>query len=194
MISLSIVADENVPAVRVLVPAIHKDERGFLLEVWREDDLRGAGINVRFVQENHTRSEAVGTVRGLHFQISSAAQAKLVRCVRGSILDVAVDIRRGSPSFGRHAALVLSADNWKQLYVPVGFAHGYCTLHPCSEVVYKVSAYYHPASERGLAWDDPELGIAWPVDVQTAILTERDRRFPPLAELADFFPFAQYPD
>jgi dTDP-4-dehydrorhamnose 3,5-epimerase len=194
MTSLSIVADENVPAVHVVLSAIHKDDRGFLSEVWREDDLKGSGINARFVQENHSRSEAAGTIRGLHFQVGAAAQAKLVRCPHGSILDVAVDIRRGSPTFGRHVAIVLSAENWKQLYVPIGFAHGYCTLAPCSEVVYKMSAYYDPDSERGLAWDDPSLGIAWPVNSQTAILTQRDRRFPSLAELSDFFPFAEYPD
>src|SRR5262249_42107026 len=123
-----------------------------------------AGIDCRFVQENYALSRLAGTVRGLHFQIGSTAQAKLVRCPRGRILDVAVDIRRGSPTFGRHTAAVLSAENWKQLYVPAGFAHGYCTLEPDTEVLYKVTAYYDPPAERGLAWDDPVRGShgRWP--------------------------------
>jgi dTDP-4-dehydrorhamnose 3,5-epimerase len=193
MTSLEIVA-AKLPGVRVLLPHCHRDARGFFSEVWREDALCKAGIGLRFVQENHTLSQAVGTIRGLHFQIGEAAQAKLIRCPRGSILDVAVDIRRGSPSFGRHVAVVLSAENWKQLYVPVGFAHGYCTLDPDSEVIYKVTAYYDPNSERGLAWNDPAVGVAWPVGLDTAVLTERDCRFPQLAELPDFFPFTNFPD
>jgi dTDP-4-dehydrorhamnose 3,5-epimerase len=182
------------PAVHTIVPRRHQDGRGFFSEIWREDALRKAGISTRFVQENHALSHARGTVRGLHFQIGEAAQAKLIRCTRGSILDVAVDIRQGSPTFGRHVAAALSAENWKQLYVPVGFAHGYCTLDPDSEVIYKVTAYYDPTSERGLAWDDPEIAIAWPVDPQTAVLTDRDREFPRLAELPPYFSFADFPD
>ena len=188
------VAAAGLAGVRVLSPRRHRDARGFFSEVWREDALRQAGIDARFVQENHALSHAAGTVRGLHFQIGQSAQAKLIRCPRGSILDVSVDIRRGSPSFGRHAAVVLSADNWRQLYVPVGFAHGYCTLEPDSEVIYQVSAYYDPACERGLAWDDPAIGVAWPVTAVTAVLTDKDRAFPRLAALPDYFPFADYPD
>lgn len=194
MTSLDIVAAEGIPAVRVISPRRHEDARGFFSEVWRENAMKEAGIDVRFVQENHALSHAVGTVRGLHFQIGNAAQAKLIRCPRGGILDVAVDIRRGSPTFGRHVAIVLSADNWKQLYVPVGFAHGYCTLEPEAEVLYMVSAYYDPASERGLAWDDPDLAVAWPVAGATAVLAAKDRGYPRLAELPDFFPFASFPD
>ena len=194
MSSLEIVRVAGLPGVRVIVPRRHEDERGFLSEIWREDALRNAGISHRFVQENHALSRARGTVRGLHFQIGGAAQAKLVRCTRGSILDVAVDIRRGSPTFGRHAAIMLSAQNWQQVYVPQGFAHGYCTLDPDSEVTYKVTAYYDPQSERGIAWDDPEIGIAWPVDAKEAILTERDRALPRLSELADFFPYERFAD
>jgi dTDP-4-dehydrorhamnose 3,5-epimerase len=184
----------SLPAVRVLVPRRHTDERGFLSEIWREDALRNAGIAHRFVQENHAYSRTPATVRGLHFQIGGAAQAKLVRCTRGSILDVAVDIRRGSPTFGRHAAVVLSRQNWQQVYVPQGFAHGYCTLEPDTEVIYKVTAYYDPPSERGIAWDDPEIGIAWPVGAKEAILTDRDRAWPRLSELADFFPYDNFAD
>ena len=194
MRALDLVAAEGLPAVRVITPRRHQDSRGFLSEVWREDALTEAGIAVRFVQENHAASRATGTIRGLHFQIGDAAQAKLVRCPRGSVFDVAVDIRHGSPTFGRHTGIVLSAKNWKQLYVPEGFAHGYCTLEPDTEVMYKVTAYYDPASERGLAWDDPEIGIAWPVSRDRAVLTERDRTFPRLAGLPDFFPFSDYPN
>ena len=194
MTLMDIAAAEALPAVRVLSARRYQDSRGFFSEVWREDALRQAGIEVRFVQENHALSHAAHTVRGLHFQIAEAAQAKLVRCPRGSILDVAVDIRRGSPTFGRHVAVVLSAENWKQLYVPVGFAHGYCTLEPDTEVIYKVTAYYDPASERGVAWDDPEIKIAWPAGPDRAVLTTRDRAYPRLAELPNFFPFASHPD
>jgi dTDP-4-dehydrorhamnose 3,5-epimerase len=188
------IAATGLAGVRVLSPRRHRDARGFFSEVWRDDTLHHTGIDTRFVQENHALSHAAGTVRGLHFQIGQSAQAKLIRCPRGSILDVTVDIRRGSPGFGRHAAVVLSAENWQQLYVPIGFAHGYCTLEPDSEVIYQVSAYYDPACERGLAWDDPAMGIAWPVTAGGAVLTERDRTFPRLAELPDYFPFADYPD
>jgi dTDP-4-dehydrorhamnose 3,5-epimerase len=187
MTSFEITAVEELPGVRIIATRCHEDSRGLFSEVWREDVLQNAGIDCRFVQENHALSRRKGTIRGLHFQIGKTAQAKLVRCTRGSIFDVAVDIRRGSPSFGRHFGTVLSAANWKQVFVPVGFAHGYCTLEPDCEVIYKVTAYYDPHSERGLAWDDPEIGIAWPVSAATAVLTERDRALPRLVELADVF-------
>jgi dTDP-4-dehydrorhamnose 3,5-epimerase len=192
--TLEITAAEGLPGIRVILPRRQRDGRGFFSEVWREDALRNAGINCRFVQENHALSHAKGTVRGLHFQIGETAQAKLIRCTHGSVLDVAVDIRRSSPTFGRHLAVVLSAENWKQLYVPVGFAHGYCTLDPDSEIVYKVTAYYDPKSERGVAWDDPEIGIAWPLDPASAVLTERDRALAPLSALPAFFPYSEFPD
>jgi dTDP-4-dehydrorhamnose 3,5-epimerase len=192
--SPDIAATQKVPALRVLSPVRHRDERGFFSEVWREDALARAGIGCRFVQENHALSRAPWTVRGLHFQIGRVAQAKLIRCSRGSIFDVAVDIRRGSPSFGRYLATVLSEENWHQLYVPAGFAHGYCTLEPDTEVIYKVSAYYDPQSERGVAWDDPELGISWPASAEAAILTDRDRAWPRLRELADCFSYSDWPD
>jgi dTDP-4-dehydrorhamnose 3,5-epimerase len=194
MSSVAVVAVEGLPAVREIVPRRLQDARGFFSEVWREDTMRAAGIDCSFVQENHALSRPAGTVRGLHFQIGKTAQTKLVRCPRGSILDIAVDIRRGSPTFGRHAAVVLSAENWKQLYVPAGFAHGYCTLEPETEVLYKVTAYFDPSSERGLAWDDPDLGIAWPVAIENAVLAAKDRTYPRLADLPDFFPFSDYPD
>jgi len=191
---MEIAAADGLPAVRILLPQRHQDARGYFSEVWREDSMARSGIKVRFVQENHALSRAAGTLRGLHFQIGSAAQGKLVRCLRGGILDVAVDIRHGSPTFGRYVSTVLSAENWKQVYVPIGFAHGYCTLAPNTEVLYKVTAYFDPASERGLAWDDPDIGITWPVKAEEAILVARDRAYPRLAELTMFFPFASYPD
>jgi dTDP-4-dehydrorhamnose 3,5-epimerase len=194
MSSLEITAVETLPGVRVILPRYYRDERGFFSEVWRENALNEAGITRRFVQENHVLSSVEGTVRGLHFQIGKAAQGKLIRCTRGSIFDVALDIRRGSPHFGRHLAVVLSAENWKQLYVPVGFAHGCCTLLPGSEVIYMVTAYYDPASERGVLWNDPALGIAWPVAPIKAILTERDRSLPKLDEIPDVFPYSEFPD
>jgi dTDP-4-dehydrorhamnose 3,5-epimerase len=194
MTAMEIQSADRLPAIRIILPRRHEDTRGFLSEVWRQDAMRDAGIDIPFVQENHTFSLAVGTIRGLHFQIEKGAQAKLIRCTRGSILDVAVDIRRGSPSFGYHVAIVLSERNWKQIFIPRGFAHGFCTLEPKTEVVYKVSAYYDPASERGLAWDDPALTIAWPVEKEAAMLAEKDRTYPRLAELPDFFRFTDFPD
>jgi dTDP-4-dehydrorhamnose 3,5-epimerase len=192
--SLEIVSADGLPAVRVILPRRQRDARGFFSEVWREDAMTGAGIDLRFIQENHALSCTTGTVRGLHFQVGKSAHAKLIRCPRGSILDVAVDIRRGSPTYGRHAAVVLSDENWKQCYVPAGFAHGYCTLQPNTEVIYKVTAYYDPSSERGVAWNDPEIGIVWPVAPELAVMTERDRTFPRLAELPEFFAFHSFPD
>src|SRR5260370_17071476 len=144
----------------MVLPPRHWDARGFFSEVWREDVLEKAGIDLRFVQENHALSHAIGTIRGLHFQIGETAQAKLIRCPRGRVLDVAVDIRRGSPNFGRHVAVVLSAENWKQLYVPAGFAHGYCTLEPDSGVIYMVTAYYNPKSERAVPSPHPQIALA----------------------------------
>ena len=137
------------------------------------------------MQDNHSLSAAAGTIRGLHFQIAPHAQAKLVRVVRGRVLDVAVDLRRSSPTFGRHFAVELSADNWAQLFVPVGFAHGFCTLTEDVEVLYKVSELYSPAHDRGLAWDDPDLAIAWPVAAPSAVLSDKDRRWPRLRDLED---------
>ena len=183
-----------IPAVKVIAPRRHGDDRGFFSEVWRDDALKAGGIPVAWVQDNHSLSRARGVVRGLHFQTGASAQAKLVRCTRGAILDVAVDIRRGSPTFGRHVALELSAENWRQLYVPVGFAHGFCTLAPDTEVIYKVSAYYDAAADKGVLWNDPAIGIAWPVGPDEAVLSAKDRVQPRLAELPDDFPYDRTPD
>jgi dTDP-4-dehydrorhamnose 3,5-epimerase len=176
-----------IPEVKEIRSVRHEDPRGFFAELYREDRLRDAGIEVAFVQENQSLSVKRGVVRGLHFQIPPMAQAKLVRVAAGAILDVAVDIRRGSPSWGRHVAVVLHADAGNQLYVPEGFAHGFCTLEPNTEVIYKVNRYYSPAHDFGLLWNDPALAIAWPVGEEAAILSDKDRRQPLLADLPAYF-------
>lgn len=175
-----------------LFPDRIADDRGFFSETFSAEAvaaaLAAAGIAAHaWVQDNHSYSRARGTLRGLHFQAPPAAQAKLVRVVRGAILDVAVDLRRSSPSYGRHTAIVVSAAAWNQVYVAAGFAHGYCTLEPETEVLYKASHAYAPAHERGLDWRDPALGIAWPVGADEAVLAERDRRWPRLDALSAYF-------
>ncbi len=159
------------------------DVRGWFSETWSRARFAAAGIDCDFVQDNHSYSEQAGVVRGLHFQRPPYAQAKLVRCVRGAILDVVVDLRADSPTCGAHLAVELSAENGNQLFVPSCFAHGFVTLLPETEVTYKVSAPYAPGHEAGLAWDDPDLNIAWPVPVGEAVLTDRDRNWPRLREL-----------
>lgn len=175
------------PGVMLIQPVRHGDARGYFSEVYRDDMLRAAGIDIAFVQDNQSMSAAVGVVRGLHFQSPPMAQAKLVRVISGSILDVAVDIRRSSPHYGQHVAVVLSADEGQQLLVPEGFAHGFCTLEPNSTVYYKVSAYYSPENDRGLLWNDPALGIDWRLGGREPVLSDKDRRNPRLAELPEYF-------
>jgi dTDP-4-dehydrorhamnose 3,5-epimerase len=176
-----------IPDVKRLVPTVLRDDRGFFAETYSHRALAAAGLSVDFVQDNQSLSRVRGVVRGLHFQTHPHAQGKLVRVTRGAIFDVAVDIRRGSPTYGRHVSTVLSAENWAQLWVPAGFAHGFCTLEADTEVVYKVTDYYAPECDRGLKWDDPDLGIAWPVGAGEAVLSDKDRRHPPLAELPEYF-------
>ena len=159
------------------------DERGFFSEVWRDDWLDELGLGVRFVQDNHSYSKSRGVLRGLHFQSSPAAQDKLIRVARGSIFDVALDIRAGSPTFGRWAGVVLSAGEWNQLFIPKGFAHGFVTLDDETEVLYKVSDLYSPAHDRAIYFDDPAVGIAWPVDPASITVSEKDRTAPMLAEI-----------
>ena len=177
----------QIPGPLLVRPAKFDDARGFFSETYNARLFREAGLPTHFVQDNHSLSAAVGVVRGLHFQVPPHAQGKLVRVVRGAVLDVAVDLRRGSPSFGQYVAVELSAANWRQLWIPVGFAHGFCTLEPDTEVIYKVTDFYDAASERGLAWDDPDLAIPWPVAPADAVLSDKDRRQPRLAELPDCF-------
>lgn len=176
-----------IPDVLILKPGIHADERGFLSEVFNEAALKRAGIETPFVQENHTLSIAVGTVRGLHFQIPPHPAAKLVRCTRGSALDVAVDLRRGSETYGMHVAQTLSEANWLQMFIPEGFAHGFCTLEPDTEIVYKASALWNPNLDRGIRWDDPELAIEWPIAPEDAVLSDKDRAQPAFKDTEPFF-------
>lgn len=164
-------------------PKRHADERGFFFEAWRRDQWSNAGVDADFVQDNHSLSTERGTIRGLHFQRQPFAQAKLVRCARGSVLDVAVDIRADSPTFGEHYAIELSAQNGLQIYIPEGFAHGFCTLEPNCELLYKCSNYYSPSHDAGVAFDDPELAIDWPFGRDRAILSEKDARLPSLQSL-----------
>jgi len=171
------------PEVLLLEPRRFGDARGFFVETYNRTRWAEAGIGAEFIQDNHSMSAARGTVRGLHFQAPPRAQAKLIRVAKGAVLDVAVDIRRGSPSFGRHVAVELSAENGRQLYVPEGFAHGFQTLTEGAEVLYKVTDYYAPEAEAGLLWSDPALGIDWPVSPDEATVNLRDAGFPALDEL-----------
>ncbi|MGH9342901.1 MAG: dTDP-4-dehydrorhamnose 3,5-epimerase [Terriglobia bacterium] len=173
--------------VRIIKPKRHGDSRGFFSETYNKKALGEAGIYLNFVQDNHSLSAERGVVRGLHFQTPPYAQDKLIRVVRGAIFDVAVDLRKRSPTFGKHVSVVLSAAEWNQLLVPVGFAHGFCTLEPETEVIYKVTAYYSPEHDKGLFWNDPNLAIPWPVSPDKAILSGKDERLPRLAELNECF-------
>lgn len=164
----------------LLSPRRHEDARGFFSEVWKEEWLAAMGVETRFMQDNHSLSRAANTVRGLHFQRPPSAQGKLVRCIRGAIFDVAVDLRRGSPSYGRFISAELSDQNWQQLWIPRGFAHGLCALTPDAEVLYKVDAPYDPAADGAIRWDDPDIGIEWPLTGE-ALLSDRDRAAPPFA-------------
>ncbi len=176
-----------IEGVLVVRPRRFSDERGFFSEVFRQDMLATHGIAHEWTQDNHSLSRTKGVVRGLHFQAPPMAQAKLVRVVRGSIFDVAVDLRVGSVSYGKHVGVELSAANWTQLYIPAGFAHGFCAQEDNTEVLYKVAGPYDPASEGGLRWDDPDLAIAWPVAPSRAIMNDRDRTWPPFADFASPF-------
>jgi dTDP-4-dehydrorhamnose 3,5-epimerase len=176
--------------VKVITPSIVRDERGFFSETYSCRALEQAGIHADFVQDNQSLSRAKGVLRGLHFQTEPFAQGKLVRVLRGSIFDVAVDIRHGSPTFGQHVSYVLSAENWSQMWVPVGFAHGFCTLEPNTEVIYKVTAFYAPQCDKGIAFDDPDIGIAWPVPHGELVLSDKDQRRPRLRDLPAAFTYA----
>jgi dTDP-4-dehydrorhamnose 3,5-epimerase len=179
-----------IPDVKRLVPAVFRDERGLFAETYSQRALEAAGVRLAFVQDNHSVSRAKGVVRGLHFQKPPHAQGKPIRVTRGAIFDVALDIREGSPTYGRHVSSVLSAENWAQLWVPAGFAHGFCTLEPETAVLYKVTDYYAPECDSGIVWSDPALAIDWPVDAEEATLSDKDRRLPRLADLGPVFQFA----
>jgi dTDP-4-dehydrorhamnose 3,5-epimerase len=186
---LSNLIDPALPEVKIIKPPRFEDARGFFMQTYSRRALAAEGITSEFVQDNYSRSNLAGTIRGLHFQVPPFAQAKLVRCSAGRIFDVAVDIRRGSPSYGRHVAVELSAENGWQLLVPAGFAHGLATLEPGTEVQYKVTADYSPAHDAGIFWNDPALAIPWPVDPASAVLSEKDRKLPLLSEFISPFEY-----
>jgi dTDP-4-dehydrorhamnose 3,5-epimerase len=177
----------DIAGLMLIEPKKFGDHRGFFSETYHRERLAEAGFAMDFVQDNHSLSVERGVVRGLHYQSPPHAQAKLLRVVRGAILDVTVDLRKGSPTFGDHAAVELSAANWRQLLVPAGFAHGFATLEPDSEVVYKVTDYYAPEHDHGILWSDPALGIAWPVKPEAAVVSDKDRAQPRLAEIESPF-------
>ena len=176
-----------IPDVKLITPPRFGDARGFFSEVFHARRFAEAGIPGPFVQDNHSLSAAVGTVRGLHLQIAPSAQGKLVRVTRGAIWDVAVDVRHGSPTFGQHVGIELSVGNWRQLWIPTGFLHGFCTLEPDTEVLYKVTAEYDREAERGVAWDDPDLAIPWPVEPGKELLSDKDRALPRLTDCPSWF-------
>jgi len=181
------VKPSELPEVLVLTPKRFGDARGFLSETYNERRWRELGIDLRFVQDNHSHSAQLGTVRGLHYQLPPHAQDKLVRVPRGAILDVAVDIRVGSPTFGRHVSTVIDAEVWNQILVPSGFAHGYATLEPDTEVFYKTTDFYAPDFERAIRWNDPAIGIEWGLAQGQAVVSERDAQAPLLADAVDLF-------
>jgi dTDP-4-dehydrorhamnose 3,5-epimerase len=170
----------TLPDVLIIEPRVLRDDRGFFVETYHAPRYRAAGVDVAFVQDNHSRSVR-GTLRGLHWQTAPHPQAKLIRVLDGEILDVAVDVREGSPTFGRWVAVTLSAGNFRQLFIPIGFAHGFLVTSAIADIEYKCSDVYDPAAERGLMWNDPEIGIAWPVT--DPILSARDRNHPSLGAL-----------
>jgi dTDP-4-dehydrorhamnose 3,5-epimerase len=182
-----VVENTAIPDVKLITPAKFGDTRGFFSETYSRKKLAEQGIAGEFVQDNHSMSARPGVVRGLHYQLAPMAQAKLVRCVKGKILDVVVDIRRGSPTFGRVVREIISAENWKQIFVPVGFAHGFSVLEPDTEVIYKVTADYSPAHERGIAWNDPALAIDWQVQLDQVVLSEKDKKNPLLKDATELF-------
>ena len=183
------VVETAIPDVKIITPKKFGDHRGFFSETYNRRDWIEAGIDLTFVQDNHSRSAEQGTLRGLHYQIAPMAQDKLVRVARGAILDVAVDLRRDSPTFGQHVSEVISAENWKQVLVPIGFAHGYVTLEPDTEVLYKTTDFYSVEHERGIIWSDPDLGIDWGIGEGQVILSEKDLALPTLKEATDFFKY-----
>ncbi|UXX82867.1 dTDP-4-dehydrorhamnose 3,5-epimerase [Roseovarius pelagicus] len=179
--------------VVIITPARHGDSRGFFSESWNRQRLADAGIDMDFVQDNHSLSQQVGTIRGLHFQTPPRAQDKLVRCGRGRLYDVAVDIRAGSPTYGQWVGVELSFENGRQLLVPAGFAHGFVTREKDTEICYKCTDYYAPDCDRALAYDDPEIGIDWGVSPGSAVLSAKDAAAPRLAELDTPFVYEAHP-
>lgn len=178
------------PGVVVIEPKVFGDHRGWFMETYSDAKLKELGLDFQPVQDNHSYTAEKGTIRGMHYQMSPKAQAKLVRCTRGSIYDVAVDIRKGSPTYGRYVGIVLSEENKRQLFVPKGFAHGFMTLTDDVEVQYKVDELYAPEYDRGFIWNDPAVGIKWPLDI-SPVLSAKDEQAPMLAEADNNFSFGE---
>ncbi len=187
------IVSTRLPGLVAIEPAVHGDSRGFFVETYRREWHEQAGIPSAetFVQDNHSRSRR-GVLRGMHFQVGEGV-AKLVRCARGRIYDVAVDVRAGSPTYGQWEGVELDEESMRELYVPVGFAHGFCVLSEIADVIYKQSAYYDQQLERGIAYDDPEIGIAWPLEAAELTVSERDAAAPRLTEIAAELPFRWHP-
>ncbi|WP_144461936.1 dTDP-4-dehydrorhamnose 3,5-epimerase [Siminovitchia fortis] len=180
----------NLEGVLIIEPAMFGDHRGWFMETYNEGKFIQAGLDLKFVQDNHSFSAVKGTLRGLHYQLSPKAQTKLVRCTRGAIFDVAVDIRKNSPTFGKWLGLELTAENKKQLLIPKGFAHGFITLTENVEVQYKVDELYAPECDRGIIWNDPTIEINWPIDI-SPILSEKDKKAPLLNDADNNFVYGE---
>ncbi|WP_312470513.1 dTDP-4-dehydrorhamnose 3,5-epimerase [Neobacillus sp.] len=180
------VVETFLPGVKIIEPKVFGDHRGWFMETYSEAMFEEAGINIKFVQDNQSFSAAKGTLRGLHYQLNPKAQTKLVRCTKGSIFDVAVDIRKGSPTYGKWFGIELSAENKKQLLIPKGFAHGFMTITEDAEVQYKVDELYAPECDRGIIWNDPAIGIEWPMEI-TPVLSAKDEKAPLLVEAENNF-------
>ena len=176
-----------IPEVKLITPPRFTDPRGFFSETWNAGRFADAGVPGPFVQDNQAVSTARGVLRGLHCQIGANAQGKLVRCTKGAIFDVAIDVRRGSPTFGQWVGAELSAENWTQIWVPVGFLHAYCTLTAETEVIYKITAPYDKSAERGVIWNDPDIGVAWPISAEEVILSDKDKILPRLRDCPPLF-------
>lgn len=185
------ILDLEIPDLKLIIPKRSIDARGYFSETWSDRLFRREIANVAFVQDNHSVTAKKGTLRGLHFQKPPFAQGKLVRVVRGSIFDVAVDIRKGSPTYCQHVATTLNALEGAQLWVPPGFLHGVCTLEDATELSYKVTSYYSANHDAGVLWNDPSLGINWPVDSASVVLSEKDQRLPWLRDLPDLFVYQE---
>ena len=183
------VTETDIPDVKILEPVRHGDHRGFFSEIYNRERFREAGIELDFVQENYSFSAAPNTVRGLHFQTGPCEQDKLVQVVSGAIIDFAVDLRSGSPWYGQYVKAEISADNWRQILVPKGFAHGLITLEPDTAVMYRVTAHFSAAHDSGVRWNDPDIGIDWPVSEANAVLSDTDRQLPFLSECATLFTY-----
>lgn len=184
------IVETSLPGVKIIEPKVFGDHRGWFMETYNNATFQAAGIEIRFVQDNQSFSIGKGTIRGMHYQLKPKAQAKLVRCTNGAIFDVAVDIRKGSPAFGKWVGIELSADNKKQLLIPKGFAHGFMTLTDNVDVQYKVDELYAPECDRGFLWNDPQIGIVWPIDI-TPILSVKDEDTPLLSKAENNFIYGE---